>query len=122
MKKHFSAQRTSGLLSGHPALPRSCGDRRDVPVLRSAYLLGSGVTRSNCVRKQNSWHSADQFFDLGSTESAKSHKNVGTPSSNSWTSETSTCRSSTSRCRPLWGNAVNLSLVGATRLELSPAS
>src|SRR5207247_3013178 len=50
------------------SLPWSCGDRRDVQVLRSAYLLGFGVTRPNCARKQNSRQATDRVFDVGSTE------------------------------------------------------
>src|SRR5437762_2513961 len=41
---------------------------RDVQVLRSAYLLGFGVTRPNCVRKQNSRQTTNEVFDVGSTE------------------------------------------------------
>jgi uncharacterized protein YbjT (DUF2867 family) len=54
------------------SLPWSCGDRRDVQVLRSAYLLGFGVTRPNCVRKQNSRQTTNEVFDVGSTECAGS--------------------------------------------------
>jgi hypothetical protein len=46
----------------------SCRDRRDVEVLRSAYLLGFGFVRPNCARKRYGRQATEQVFDVGSTE------------------------------------------------------